>query len=247
MTGTLWYAIIGGLISFTSTAGGALLSYGKFEGLKFLKIKFSIDFALGLMLSAVAFSLVGPTTAQILNRPLLLTMSMAGFVFGGLIIYSLKGVIERYQQARLTSSTQLLLALALIVHNFPEGMASGAALAGLGLSASSSILMSISLQNIPEGLLMVLCLKSMGWSQRKAFLGGLVSGGVELLGGVGAGLALSFTQEVLPVLLMLAGGAMFTSVAIELKEKGHVLNHVRKPEFALGILTIPALNILMIL
>lgn len=242
MSETFLYATLGGFISFVSTAAGALLSFSRLKGFKLFRFKFSIDFALGLMLSAVAFSLVGPTTAQVLNKPFLLMINILGFILGGAIIYLLKGIIERYQRSNLTSSTQLLLALALIVHNFPEGMASGAAMAGLDTSASSSILLSISLQNIPEGLLMVLCLKSMGWSQQRALIGGLASGGVELLGGIGSGVALSFIQNALPVLLMIAGGAMFTSVAIELKEKGKILSHVRKPEFAMGVLTIPALN-----
>lgn len=237
---------LGGLISFFSTSLGAILSLRPFRFPRFVKFKFSIDFALGLMLSAVAFSLVAPAANQSASNPRLLFFSLIAFAIGGFVIYSIKVIIQRTESemAQATSS-QLVLALALIIHNFPEGLASGASLAGLSSSAAAPILTSIALQNIPEGLLMVLCLKSLGWTQRHAFLGGLGSGVVELVGGIVAGLALGWTSGALPLILMMAGGAMFTSVVIEIREKGSAWTHVRKPEFALGLLSIPFLNFLV--
>lgn len=246
---TLQLASLGGLISFLSTSAGALLSQTPWRAPQFMKFKFSIDFALGLMLSAVAFSLVRPATASALNQPGLLALDFIGFVSGGLVIYSLKALIESKEAKNLSgplaSSSQLILALALIIHNFPEGLASGAALAGLNLQAATSILTSISIQNIPEGLLMVLCLKAMGWTPARALLGGIISGLVELAGGVVAGFALAWTSQALPVILMVAGGAMFTSVVIEIIQKGSFLAQIRKPEFAVGMLSVPLLNLLI--
>lgn len=241
-------ATLGGSISFLSTSFGALLSLRSWKTLPFTKFKFSVDFALGVMLSVVAFSLVGPTTLSSLSRPNLLLTYMSGFMLGGLLIYAIKAFVERKQvdQDRThPSSSQLLLALALIIHNFPEGLASGASLAGFSFQSAAPILGPIALQNIPEGLLMVLCLKSMGWSQEKAFLGGIASGVVELIGGVLAGFAMGWTSEALPVILMMAGGAMFVSVVIEISEKGNVLRQLLKPEFAVGLLLIPVLNTLV--
>lgn len=237
---------IGGFISFASTSVGSLLSLRPVRLPGFGKFKFSIDFALGLMLSAVAFSLVAPATSQSVSDPQLLLTSLIGFALGGLVIYALKAFIElRRSETAIVSSAQIVLALALIIHNFPEGLASGASLAGLSLQAATPILSSISLQNVPEGLLMVLCLKAMGWSQGKALLGGFGSGLVELVGGITAGFALEWTSGALPVILMMAGGAMFTSVVIEIREKGDVWAHLKKPEFALGLLSIPVLNSLL--
>lgn len=237
-------AAIGGLVSFATTAVGSLLYLTTYRLKKFTNIKFSIDFALGLMLSAVAFSLVGPVATQSLNKPQLLMTNLFGFALGGIAIYGLKLFIDSRNKSanNKTESGQLVLALALLVHNFPEGLASGAAMAGLDFSAALPILSSISLQNLPEGLLMVLALKAMGWKDRHALLGGVASGAVELIGGVLSGFALKASSQALPFLLMLAGGAMFTSVMIELMQKKNVKSVFFKPEFAVGLLTIPLLN-----
>lgn len=243
MASTMVLASLGGLISFLSTGFGALLSLKSLQAPRFARFKFSIDFALGLMLSAVAFSLVGPAATQSLSRPGLLVISLMGFAMGGFAIYALKTIIERRQkESSIATSSQLVLAIALIAHNLPEGLASGASLAGLSLNAAAPILTSISLQNVPEGLLMVLCLRGMGWTRARSLTGGFVSGLVEMIGGVFAGIALSWTTEALPFLLMMAGGAMFVSVAIEIREKGNFRSQFRKPEFALGLLSIPLLN-----
>jgi len=242
----LFLATAGGFVSFLSTSLGVLLSLKSWKSLPFLEFKFSIDFALGLMLSAVAFSLVGPAAFQSIHNPSLLMACVLGFAAGGLVIYGLKAFIERNQtEASKATSSQLLLALALIIHNFPEGLASGASLAGLSLHAATPILTSISIQNIPEGLLMVLCLRAMGWTKSRSLIGGLFSGVVELIGGVTAGFAMSWTSEALPIILMLAGGAMFTSVAIEIAEKSSPLRILQKPEFAMGLFAIPVLNIML--
>lgn len=240
-------ATLGGLISFLSTSLGVMLSFTQGKTPGFFRFKFSIDFALGLMLSAVAFSLVAPAAQSFLNHPTLLGISLLGFLVGSVVIYGLKFVIEKYQSPLSTSSGQLLLALALIIHNFPEGLASGGSLAGLSLEAAFPILMSIALQNIPEGLIMVLCLLGMGWSKRHALIGGFASGVVELIGGILSGVTLNFTQSALPVILMLAGGAMFTSVVIELREKGNVFQHILKPQFTFGLLLVPLLNLLLLI
>lgn len=243
----LQLAIIGGIVSFVSTAVGSFLFLTTYRLHKFTSFKFSIDFALGVMLSAVAFSLVGPVATQSINKPQLLIVNFFGFILGGFAIWTLKFFIDSCESSenKKNESGQLLLALALLVHNFPEGLASGAAMAGLDFSSALPILSSISLQNIPEGLLMVLALKAMGWKERHAVYGGIASGAVELIGGVLAGLTLQASSEALPFLLMLAGGAMFTSVVIEINQKSKFKNIIFKSEFAIGLLTIPLLNNLL--
>lgn len=241
--GTLTLAALGGLISFLSTSIGAVLSQHKWKANKFSRFKPSIDFALGLMISAVAFSLIVPAAEQTYRNPGLFGVTFSGFALGGLAILALKFVIDRSGSETHVPSSKLVLALALIIHNFPEGMASGAALAGLDLKAAVPLLSSISLQNIPEGLLMVVALKAMGWSNRRALLGGLFSGLVEWGGALIAGFALNWTAGSLPFILMLAGGAMLISVGVELRERGATFRTLIKPEFALGLTLVPLLNL----
>lgn len=92
---------------------------------------------------------------------------------------------------------------------------------------------------------MVLCLKGMGWKPSHALMGGIASGVMELLGGIFSGVALSVALEALPIILMLAGGAMFTSVMIELTEKGNVLSHLKHPQFAMGFALVPLFNLML--
>ena len=79
MNTTLYLASIGGLISFLSTAMGTLLSFVSHRTWGFAQFRIGIDFALGLMLSSVAFSLVGPATSSI-QEPSLYILGLAGFL-----------------------------------------------------------------------------------------------------------------------------------------------------------------------
>jgi zinc transporter ZupT len=72
--------------------------------------------------------------------------------------------------------------------------------------------------------------------------GGIGSGVIELFGGMGAGLMLHGSPAVLPFLLATAGGAMLTSVIMELKEGASAKKRIWSSRFALGLMTIPLLN-----
>ncbi len=238
-------ATIGGLISFVATAAGSVLSLFTSRWSQSTRFSLSIDFALGLMVSASAFSLIGPAA---LNAPSsgLSMMSVAGAaLIGGLFVWVLKYGIHRLQAMPPVKISHLLLATTLMVHNFPEGLASGAALGGLGWNASLPILGGIALQNIPEGALMVICLRAMGAPLAWAFWGGVSSGVVELGGGILAGLLLQMVNNALPLLLSAAGGAMIVSVLLELLE-GEVRfsRRVISVQFAAGLACLPLIQAL---
>lgn len=238
-------AVVGGLISFLSTALGAVFSFFSTRRGQSFRWNLSIDFALGLMISASAFTLIGPVAldAQAQGQSLL-RISVAALV-GILFVLIMKSSIRILQKESHVRTSHLILASVLMLHNFPEGLASGAALAGLGWQASFPILGGISIQNIPEGALMVFCLRSMGWSHTAAFLGGLGSGLVEMMGGSIAGLLLQSVQNVLPLLLSAAGGAMIASVVVELKEGGEKFwARIFSRQFAGGFFTLWALQYL---
>lgn len=241
----LMLATIGGLISFSSTSFGALLSLFTRQSATLTRWNLSIDFALGLMMSASIFSLIGPaiptavTDGNSITRIIL--MAVAGIAF----VFLVKSRIEKIGSARGIDSNHLLLASVLMLHNFPEGLASGSALAGLDLKAALPILGAISLQNIPEGALMVMCLKTMGCSKRNAFLGGIGSGVVELGGGFFAGILLRFVQNILPDLLSFAGGSMIASVLIEIvQDKQNALQRVQSKQFVLGLICLPLIQLI---
>lgn len=236
-------ATIGGLISFLATSAGALLSLFSHRKSKETRWNLSVDFALGLMVSASAFSLIGPaafgakTSGHSVGSIFLIAFLGAAF------IYVVKSQIEVLKTDSALKTSHVILASVLMLHNFPEGLASGSALAGLDLQAALPILGGISIQNIPEGLLMVLCLLTFGWSKRAAILGGVGSGVVELGGGVLAGLLMESVNGILPALLSFAGGSMMASVMIEIFEgERPVAQTLKSRQFALGILSIPLLQ-----
>ena len=122
---------------------------------------------------------------------------------------------------RLTPKSESLLLPAVTIHNLPEGMAVGVALAaflqtGVGKAGVLTLSLGIALQNIPEGAIVSMPLHTGGMGKGKAFFWGVVSGIVEPLG---AGLTLLLAAMVTPLLpffLSFAAGAMLFVVAQEL-------------------------------
>lgn len=226
----LLLSVIGGLISAISTGAGSLLAplFSKIERLK--KYQMSMDFALGVMLSAVAFSLVGPELVKGQELSLVFTGLLAGafFILGTHKLIAHKG-------------NKILLISALIFHNLPEGMGAGASLAGMNLHDALPLQVAISIQNVAEGLLLTLLLQGLGLSLFTSVIGGIVSGMIEMSGAVVAGFFMQQTTTLLPFFLSLAGGAMIMSVCLELME----VKKIEKYQFASGLMVIPLTNFLL--
>ncbi|MFN3455352.1 MAG: ZIP family metal transporter [Pseudobdellovibrio sp.] len=237
---TLLMATVGGLISLLSTSLGAFLPHFGSQTARSKHWRLSIDFALGLMIAASTLTLITPAIKSVQESRQTMTLVALMAFLGILFVYGFKEIIDQFQLKMNSpslnmNSSQFILAAVLMLHNYPEGLASGAAMAGLEFKQALSILGGISIQNIPEGALMVLCLKSMGWSNRNALIGGVGSGVVELLGGISAGLLLDMTHQSLPYLLSFAGGCMMASVFIEMTDgEKSTLKRLFSKEFMSG-------------
>lgn len=249
-------AFLGGLSSFASTSFGALLTlFSKKGSSPSNRWSLSIDFALGIMISASAFTLIGPAALEALqSAPTSLSPHYFSVLkvllvaaLGALFIYFLKFQIQKLSSvSKKYKTSHILLASVLMLHNFPEGVASGSALAGLDLKSALTIMGGIAIQNVPEGFLMVICLMGLGWSYRSSLLGGIGSGVVELLGALLAGVLIHSVDGILPLILSFAGGCMIASVFIELAErKEGFWQVVFSKEFALGLLCLPAIQFLL--
>lgn len=108
-----------------------------------------------------------------------------------------------------------MLALAIIVHNIPEGMAVGIGFASAlfgnfeSLIASAFILsIGIGIQNFPEGAAISLPYYSAGGSRRKAFFIGVLSGIVEPIASLISIMLAFLIEPFLPYFLSFAAGAM---------------------------------------
>lgn len=123
--------------------------------------------------------------------------------------------------SRLTQSRGWLVALAVVLHNIPEGMATGVSfggwLTGQGVFAADALAvgLGIGLQNVPDGAMVSLPLLQQGLSRRSAFWTGVLSGLVEPVAALVFFWATGATVW-LPVLMGFAAGAMLWVVVSEL-------------------------------
>ena len=153
-------------------------------------------------------------------------------------------------KSSLPKSTMMVMAVTL--HNIPEGMAVGVVLAGwltgaadVSLGGALAMSLGIAIQNFPEGAIISLPLRAAGMSRHKAFLGGVLSGVVEPVGGLLTILAASLVVPVLPYLLAFSAGAMLYVVVEELipeMSAGHHSN-VGVLAFAFGFTLMMALDV----
>ncbi len=226
-------ATIGGVISLVSTGLGSALAplFEKWGPLK--KYHLSMDFALGVMLSAVAFSLVGPEIVKGQQ----VGLSLAGLTLGSVFIL--------ITDAFMRKPGKILLIATLILHNFPEGMGAGASLAGMSLHNAIPLQLALSIQNLMEGLLLTLLFQSLGMGLMSAVLLGVASGLVEMGGAMTAGLVLNTALNYVPFFLTLAGGAMMMSVLLEIRESISLKRGFSRSQFVTGLFVIPLMNALI--
>jgi ZIP family zinc transporter len=129
-------------------------------------------------------------------------------------------------------SSHTMLYIAVTIHNFPEGMAVGAVLAGIfsgstevGYAGAMVLAIGIGVQNFPEGAIISMPLSAEGVSKRRAFGYGVLSGIIEPIGAIITILAAEFFTPILPYCLSLAAGAMFYVVVEELIPEMSEGNH----------------------
>lgn len=251
MSHAFYLACIGGAVSALATVIGSAASYVRTRGGYRLTSHISLDFALGMMLSAASVSLLWPAgQAALVQGIQAIRMVIVSFAAGVAFIYLVGLLLDRVpasMSARGGSSSAWLFVIAMMFHNLPEGLASGAAMGGLDFKHGLPILGAIAIQNLPEGLATVAAFVALGLRQRTAFWGGVASGGVELLGGVLGGVLLGMIENVLPMLLAFAGGAMlFVSLREALERFSEATQprvHTRRlRDLALGAAVMAALT-----
>ena len=126
-----------------------------------------------------------------------------------------------------------LLVFAVTLHNIPEGMAVGLSFAlaaqhggSVALNAGAiALALGIGIQNFPEGAAISLPLRQEGFSAKKSFVLGSLSGIVEPIFGILAVLIAGGIQPLMPWLLSFAAGAMMYVVVEELIPEAHLGEH----------------------
>ena len=188
-------------------------------------------FASGVMVAASIWSLIIPAMDQSEGMgKLSFVPACIGFWFGILFLLLLDSVIPHLHmnaekaegpKAKLKKTTMMVLAVTL--HNIPEGMAVGVVYAGLRADNTTitaggalALALGIAIQNFPEGAIISMPLHAEGQSKGRAFLGGVLSGAVEPIGGLLTILAAGLFVPAMPYLLSFAAGAMMYVVVEEL-------------------------------
>lgn len=230
---------IGGLVSAVSTGLGAVFVPILMQFKTLGKHHTSLDFALGVMLSASIFSLIGPQLLE--GKELNLVYS--GLISGFLFILLTHRIIEYFNRDQKFNPYQILLVAALIFHNLPEGMGAGASLAGLKMIDAIPVQIALSIQNLVEGFILTILLRALGLSLPWAVFLGIVSGLVEMSGAVIAGVILENTISALPYFLAFAGASMMMSVFMEFHEAHHAKREIKKLHIFFGLLTIPIMSL----
>jgi ZIP family zinc transporter len=228
-------ALAGGSIAAFATALGTLpvLLSQQFSQRAYDSM---LGFGAGVMLAASSFSLVLP--ALKVAREQGASSWQAGGIVGAGILAGALGILlldravphEHFVKgiegpASRTLKRIWLFVFAIVLHNFPEGMAIGVAFAGHDTVGAGALTTGISIQDAPEGLVVALALRSVGYGRRQAAGIGVLSGLVEPIAAVlGAGLA-GVSPAMLPWGLAMAAGAMLFVISHEIIPESHRQGH----------------------
>jgi len=231
---------IGLLIPFIGTTLGAGMVFFMKNKINPKVEKILLGFAAGVMIAASVWSLLIPSIDMATEQKIIAWLpATIGFILGILFLLILDTIIPHLHfkskepeglKAKLKKTTMMVLAVTL--HNIPEGMAVGVALAAaisknstITIASAIALSIGIAIQNFPEGAIISMPLKEEGISKKKAFLYGMLSGIVEPIGGLVTILLTTLVVPVLPYLLSFAAGAMMYVVVEELIPESQIGKH----------------------
>ena len=221
-----------------------------------------LGFASGVMVAASVWSLLIPAMEMEQSKGAWSVMPAAvGFLLGILFLLTLDELTphlhlgtDKPEGPHSRLSRTAMLALAVTIHNLPEGMAVGVVFAGAGqgisnISIASAVAVSlgIAIQNIPEGAIISMPMRAEGNSRWRSFLIGSLSGAVEPIGGLAVVLLASLITPLLPYMLAFAAGAMFYVVVEELIPEASSGKHTNLSTigFAIGFVLMMVLDVVM--
>lgn len=222
--------ILGILIPFFGTTLGSSMVLFMKDKINEKLEKVLLGFASGVMIAASVWSLLIPAIEMAKAQKIQSWIpTSVGFMFGIIFLLLINRITEKLrindsdEMRNVEENKSKMMILAITLHNIPEGMAVGVALAGalvgnVGISIAGAIALSIgiAIQNFPEGAIVSMPLKAKGYTRRKSFLYGTMSGIVEPIGAIITLLLTNIVVPILPYLLSFAAGTMIYVVTKEL-------------------------------
>lgn len=250
------------LLPFVGTTSGAACVLMMRDALPAPLQKSLAGFAAGVMVAASVWSLLIPSMEMTGSEGFIKVVpAVSGVVLGILFLLLLDIVTPHIHAgetqaegpaARISRSSKLALAVAL--HNIPEGMAVGVTLAGvlehnsyISISGALALSIGIAIQNFPEGAIVSMPLRVAGNSRPRAFAIGTLSGAVEPVAALLTMLLASIVAPLLPYLLAFAAGAMLYVVVEELIPETQEGTHSNLGTigFALGFVLMMILDVVL--
>lgn len=250
---------LGIVLPFAGTLLGAACVFLLKKGINDKIQRALTGFAGGVMVAASIWSLIIPAmeSSSAMGRFAFIP-AVVGVWVGMLFLLFLDKAIPHMHltnevegpKTKLKKNTMLMLAVTL--HNIPEGMAVGVALAGaiynqgnITPAAALTLSLGIAIQNFPEGAIISMPISASGESKGKSFLMGMLSGIVEPIAAVITILLAGLVVPILPYLLSFAAGAMIYVVIEELipemSEPPH--SNIGTILFAFGFTVMMALDV----
>lgn len=259
MTTTL---IVGLLIPLLGTMLGSAFVFFMKDEMSARLQKTLLGFASGVMVAASVWSLLIPAMEMKADSGAWSVVpATVGFLMGIgflLLIDELTPHLhigtDKPEGIKSHLSKTAMLALAVTIHNLPEGMAVGVVFAGaengsshISLAAAISVSLGIAIQNIPEGAIISMPMRAAGNSRWKSFVLGSLSGVVEPIGAIAVLLLASLLMPALPYMLAFAAGAMFYVVVEELIPEASSGQHSNLSTigFAIGFVLMMVLDVVM--
>ena len=244
------------MIPFLGTALGSAFVFFMKKEIPALVQKVLLGFASGVMVAASVWSLLIPSMEMGQGTGAVIPPTvglLAGFAFLLLIDYITPHIHAsgEAEGPRSSLSRTAKLALAVTIHNFPEGMAVGVAIAGalssanFNMAGALALSLGIAIQNVPEGAIISMPLRAAGNSRWKAFAIGALSGIVEPIGGALVLFLATSILGIMPYMLAFAAGAMLYVVVEELVPEYSQGRHsnVGTIGFALGFALMMVLDV----
>lgn len=250
------------LIPFVGTLIGSAFVFFMKKEMPVLLQKALLGFASGVMVAASVWSLLIPSMEMSAGEGICTVLPAAiGFIAGMGFLLAVDYLTphlhigdESPEGLKARISKTAMLALAVTIHNIPEGMAVGVVIAGslqdgIGIApaAAMATAIGIAIQNIPEGAIISMPMRAAGNSRRKSFLIGGLSGIVEPIGAVLVILLASLMTPILPYFLAFAAGAMLYVVVEELIPEASVGQHsnISTIGFAIGFVLMMVLDVVL--
>ena len=254
--------VIGLLIPLLGTMLGSAFVFMMKGEMSVRLQKALLGFASGVMVAASVWSLLIP--AMEMEAPgsaWAVVPTAIGFLLGVVFLLLIDELTphlhlgsSKPEGLRSHLSRTAMLAMAVTIHNLPEGMAVGVVFAGadsgvtnISLASAIAVSLGIAIQNVPEGAIISMPMRAAGNSRWRSFLIGSLSGAVEPVGALAVLLVSSLVLPVLPYMLAFAAGAMFYVVVEELIPEASSGQHtnVSTIGFAIGFVLMMVLDVVM--